>query len=293
MIGHTRSVLLLVLALFYIGLDALGVTWADTFLGTLQFLGLLVIGIPHGALDVWTHRHRSPGRSSLLYIVAYLIAIAAILAAWWNFPRAGMLAFLLLSAWHFGQADFERWEIPQGELAWGTVALGMILTWHVEEVNPIIGQMGISSDVQTWLIQAQEALRFIFTAGLISCGIIALRMKHLSWGLAIALIGLTPWIPVLLSFGLYFIGQHSASGWHHLRHRLGLSSQSLWMRALPFTAGALALIGIGMWMLGNPEVLQSDATIGAFFMLLGCISIPHIFESHWFLMSTTKRQTRH
>ena len=109
----------------------------------------------------------------------------------------------------------------------------MILGWHVEEVNPIIAQMGVSSGACEALVQVQDELQFGFTAGLIACGIAALRMKHWTWGLAIALIGLTPWIPVLLSFGLYFIGQHSASGWHHLREGLGLSSKSLWMKALP------------------------------------------------------------
>ena len=288
--GYIRPVGLLGVALLYIGFDAGGVSWADSFLGALLLIGLLAVGIPHGALDVWTHRHRSPGRHSGLYILGYLLAIAGVLGAWWIFPHAGLLVFLLLSAWHFGQADFERWSISKGHMAWGTVALGMILGWHVEEVNPIIAQMGVSSGACEALVQVQDELQFGFTAGLIACGIAALRMKHWTWGLAIALIGLTPWIPVLLSFGLYFIGQHSASGWHHLREGLGLSSKSLWMKALPFTVGALVLIGLGMWGLGNPEAVRSDATAGAFFMLLGCISIPHIFESHWFLMATTKRR---
>ena len=287
---YTRPLGLIALAAAYIALNAAGVTWSDTFLGVLLMLGLLAIGIPHGALDVWTHRHRSPDRHSGIYIGLYLLAIAGVLGAWRMFPHAGLLAFLLLSAWHFGQADFERWEISKGHLAWGTVALGMILSWHVEEVNPIIGQMGIDSNALNGLLHAQEELQFVFTTGLISCGIAAMRMKHGAWGLAIALIGMTPWIPVLLSFGLYFVGQHSASGWHHLRQRLGLSSKALWLKALPFTAGAIALIGLGIWAFSNPEAVQSDATVGAFFMLLGCISIPHIFESHWFLMSTTKRR---
>ena len=288
---YTRPLGLIALAAAYIALNAAGVTWSDTFLGVLLMLGLLAIGIPHGALDVWTHRYRSPDRHSGIYIGLYLLAIAVVLGAWWMFPHAGLLAFLLLSAWHFGQADFERWQILKGHMAWGTVALGMILSWHVEEVNPIISQMGIGSNALNGLLHVQEELQFVFTAGLISCGIAAIRMKNGAWGLAIALIGMTPWIPVLLSFGLYFVGQHSASGWHHLRQRLGLSSKALWLKALPFTAGAIALIGLGIWAFGNPEAVQSDATVGAFFMLLGCISIPHIFESHWFLMSTTKRRS--
>ena len=289
--GYIRSIGLLAVALLYIGFDAWGVSWADSFLEALLLIGLLAIGIPHGALDVWTHRHRSPGSHSSLYIMGYLLAIALIFGAWWIFPHAGLLVFLLLSAWHFGQADFKRWGISKGHLAWGSVALGMILGWHVEEVSPIIAQMGISSGACEALVHVQDELQFGFTAGLITCGIAALRMKHWTWGLTIALIGLTPSIPVLLSFGLYFIGQHSASGWHHLREGLGLSSKSLWIKALPFTVGALVLIGTGMWGLGNPEAVQSDATVGAFFMLLGCISIPHIFESHWFLKVTTKRRS--
>jgi Brp/Blh family beta-carotene 15,15'-monooxygenase len=287
---YTRPIALIALAATHIALNASGAAWSDAFLGTLLMLGLLTIGIPHGALDVWTHRHRSPGRHSGIYIGLYLLAIAVILGLWWMFPHAGLLTFLLLSAWHFGQADFERWEISKGHMAWGTIALGMILSWHVEEVNPIIGQMGIDTETIDGLLHVQEELQFVFTAGLISCGIAAMRMKHGVWGLAIVLIGMTPWIPVLLSFGLYFVGQHSASGWYHLRQRLGLSSKALWLKALPFTAGAIALIGLGIWGLGNPEAVQSDATVGAFFMLLGCISIPHIFESHWFLMSTTKHR---
>ncbi len=287
---YTRPIALIALAAAHIALNSAGAAWSDTFLGLLLMLGLLAIGIPHGALDVWTHRHRSPGRHSGIYIGLYLLAIAAILGLWWMFPHAGLLVFLLLSAWHFGQADFERWEISKGHMAWGTIALGMILSWHVEEVNPIIGQMGIDTETLDGLLQVQDELQFVFTAGLISCGIAAMRMKHLPWALAIGLIGMTPWIPVLLSFGLYFVGQHSASGWHHLRQRLGLSSKALWLKALPFTAGAVLLIGLGIWAFGNPEAVQSDATVGAFFMLLGCISIPHIFESHWFLMSTTKHR---
>ena len=65
--GYIQSIGLLAVALLYIGFDAWGVSWADSFLEALLLIGLLAIGIPHGALDVWTHRHRSPGSHSSLY----------------------------------------------------------------------------------------------------------------------------------------------------------------------------------------------------------------------------------
>ena len=221
--GYIRPVGLLAVALLYIGFDAGSVSWADSFLGALLLIGLLAVGIPHGALDVWTHRHRSPGRHSGLYI---LLPLGHRRGPWRlvDFSACGPPRFPAPQRLAFWAGGFERWSISKGHMAWGTVALGMILGWHVEEVNPIIAQMGVSSGACEALVQVQDELQFGFTAGLIACGIAALRMKHWTWGLAIALIGLTPWIPVLLSFGLYFIGQHSASGWHHLREGLGLSS---------------------------------------------------------------------
>ena len=46
---------------------------------------------------------------------------------------------------------------------------------------------------------------------------------------------------------------------------------------------------LGVEFIGASRNVFIHATYGAFFMLLGSISIPHIFESHWFLMATTKR----
>ena len=107
---------------------------ADAILGMLLLAGLAVIGIPHGALDVWTYQHRTKnGFSSLGYIVGYLIAIGLVFAFWMVFPVAGLTLFLVLSAWHFGQADFVLWGLLKGGWAWGTLALSLILVWHMEE----------------------------------------------------------------------------------------------------------------------------------------------------------------
>lgn len=286
--GYLRPAGLLTLALLYIVWGALGGPWASEALGGMLALGLAAIGIPHGALDVWTHEARTPGRNAA-YIVGYLVCIGVTLAGWRMFPHAGLLVFLVLSAWHFGQADFTLWGITRGHFTWGVLALGTILVWHIDEVLPIVDQMGVSEAAQLRVSDWESTLQLASTAGLIACTIAALRLRNWEWLLSIALIALTPWIPVLLAFGLYFIGQHSASGWHHLQSRMGWTSKALWWKAAPFTLGAVALMGLGVVGLGRPEMFLSNATYGAFFMLLGSISIPHIFESHWFLMATTKR----
>ena len=286
--AYLRPVVLLLTAVLYICWNALGPAGADEALGGLLVLGLAAIGIPHGALDVWTHEARSPGRNAS-YIVGYLACIGILLLGWHTFPHAGLLLLLGLSAWHFGQADFTLWGITRGHFTWGVIARGTILVWHLDEVLPIIQQMGVTESAQLNVSDLETTSQLASTAGLIACTIAALRLRNWDWLLTILLIAVTPWIPVLLSFGLYFIGQHSASGWHHLQTRLGWSSKALWWKAAPFTLGAVVLMGVGIVGLGRPEMFFSNATYGAFFMLLGSISIPHIFESHWFLMATTKR----
>ena len=285
---YVQPVALLVAGTGYAALNALGVGWADAVLGGVLGLGLMVIGIPHGALDVWTHERRNPGRN-LAYMVAYLLSIAGVFVAWKVFPHAGLLVFLSLSAWHFGQADFERWGIRKGHLAWGGTVLAMVLFWHIDDVSAIVGEMGVSESVRTAMISQSLALKQIATTALISCAIAALRMRNWEWLLAVMSLAVTPWIPLLLAFGLYFIGQHSASGWLHLQNRLAMSHKELWLKAAPFTCGALILIALGIFWMQKPDEFAPHATYGAFFMLLGSISIPHIFESHWFLMTTTKR----
>lgn len=286
--AYARPIALLGIALAYVALNEWGIGWADEVLSGALVLGLFAIGIPHGALDVWTHDERKPGRA-LPFILLYLFSIAVVLTAWWRFPHAGLLAFLALSAWHFGQADFERWGIRKGHTAWGGTVLAVILFWHIDEVSIIVRQMGISESVLKELLNKSLALKQIASAALISCAIAALRLRNWEWLLAVMLLALTPKIPVLLAFGLYFIGQHSVSGWHHLQNRLGMSSKKMWLKAAPFTCGALVLIAFGIVWMQKPGEFAAHATYGAFFMLFGSISIPHIFESHWFLMTTTKR----
>ena len=58
-----------------------------------------------------------------------------------------LIGFLLLSAWHFGQADFELWDVERGGMIWGVFVLGMILGWHLDEVQSILLPIGVSEVV--------------------------------------------------------------------------------------------------------------------------------------------------
>ena len=257
---------------------------ADFVLSGLLLAGLVVIGIPHGALDVWTYQQRKVnGLSTLQYIIAYLLAIAFVFGFWMAFPVMGLALFLALSAWHFGQADISMWGLRQGGWMWGTLALAMVLVWHTDEVMQIVGHMGIEQALQQKITAVAPSLQWIAVIGWFAAAARAIYLRNAHWLWTLGMLTFTPWIPLLLAFGMYFVGQHSFAGWWHLQNETHMRSTELWLKALPFSLGAWSLIALGVWFLTFGVNSDLQATSGAFFMLIGCISIPHIFESHWFL----------
>jgi hypothetical protein len=60
-------------------------------------------------------------------------------------------------------------------------------------------------------------------------------------------------------------------GWRHLKADLQSTSFNLWLKALPFSMGG-ALIFLIFMMLNNKDFF------GIFFIVLSCISLPHIIS---------------
>ena len=268
------------------------VLWAQGVLVALIAVGLVIIGIPHGALDVWTFQHRAETGAKARYITGYLMAIGGVFWFWQTFPVAGLLLFLCLSAWHFGQADGALWGLTKVESAvWGAWLLSMMLVWHTEEMNAILVHMGILHEQLSRLAVHLEPVQGFTVLGWVAAAAWAAKRSNWNWLWCIGMLAAAPWTPLLLMFGLYFVGQHSAAGWHHLKSRLGQSSWQLWRKAIPFSLGAWLLIGAGLGWMTFESPSDVDATAGAFFVLLGSISIPHIFESHLFLFNAAEGST--
>jgi len=82
-------------------------------------------------------------------------------------------------------------------------------------------------------------------------------------------------LPLLVSFGIYFIGQHSLQGWRHLTIGLNESSSRLWLKSLPFSIGGAFIIFYFLFFAG-PNLT------GVFFIILACLSLPHVLSMHLF-----------
>ena len=83
---------------------------------------------------------------------------------------------------------------------------------------------------------------------------------------------------LLLTFGLYFIFQHSRIGWMHLKNELNQSHLEMFKNALPFNIGAIFLYIIAIYYFN----LAPEKSIAYFFIFLSAISFPHVICMHLF-----------
>ena len=131
-------------------------------------VGVVILGIPHGAADllVAMRNERDGGRpfSYLSFLAGYLGRLAAFAVVLWLFPVAGLLIFILIAAFHFGETDLARFktDVWQGRLlagSYGLFLLGVMLLSHIEEVRPFLKLLQAGPSMES-AIDAVDACRW-------------------------------------------------------------------------------------------------------------------------------------
>ncbi len=256
----------LICSIFLLALQSLNLLYLSV---PVFVLGLLLIGLPHGAVD---HLSVLSGRMHKLpaFTAGYLAMGALVYLVFFLSPSAGLSAFLLYSFWHFGQADFGEWTL-QGKAApglWGMYWLMGILLSHPDETREIVSQM---LNGHTFRLVLPDWLWVFWLAGGGLLWLLLYRNAGMFFSI-VALLLLVP-VPLLHAFGAFFIFQHSLHGWRQLRRVYHLSDTGLWKKALPFTLGALVLFaGIGYFF--------RSFQAGQIFIFLAALSFPHVWYMH-------------
>lgn len=237
-------------------------------------VGFIFVGLPHGALD---HLHLLPNKKLnqiLPYLLLYLALGTAVFILWFVAPQMALLFFLIYSAWHFGQADLQIWErnsVYWWPFMWGGFSLLFLLTTHLNEVVMLLSQVGLEINISTpgsfgqvfrsapfWMILGLFPLYFLKSWRVIEALLVLLLVSEL---------------PIIEAFAIYFIFQHSINGWRHLQRTTSLSSMKLWLQALPFTLGSIALFAAFFYW-------SEDQNWGLFFIFLSALSFPHVYFMH-------------
>ncbi len=245
-------------------------------------LGLLFVGIPHGAIDHLLESGNLNGRPQLGFVIRYLAAAFAYLVFWLLVPDAALLFFLVYSAWHFGETDMQQWKPGNAgyvkKLLWGLLLLGILLLGHAGETNAILENMHTLQLPLDGAVAHKTALILAAVAA-----IWAIFSRCAAWMLSACMLAVGTQLPLPAAFGLYFLGQHSLNGWFHLRKGLNAGNASLFKKAFPFTAGAFLLLGALLYsMEGGLLTAFQENWLTGFFIFISCISLPHVIAMHRF-----------
>ena len=213
-------------------------TWAVWVLGPVLLLGLVLLGVAHGACDQFvvpaTHPAlaRRRGRYWAVFLGGYLGLAAAVGLLWWWRPGVAVAFFFGLSAWHWGSGDAPAAARYRGQWVAHSLLRGGLLfavplwVWPADTrllINDLLALAGATGPLRADALRAMAQ----WLGPLVLSGHLALWGSY--WlsrqrGLAlrdilevILLSFLLVALPPLLSASVYFVF------WHSLQHVLRMN----------------------------------------------------------------------
>ena len=163
--------------LLYYALNYFSPNISNIVLYILLLLGLIAVGIPHGAMDHMTEALSKTKRITLPFVIKYLGLMAMVYVLWVLSPGIAVFSFILYSAWHFGETDTQEWEIYSAAigLCWGVLFFIGLFASHLPELNGVLSLLGAGA------IDVYINPKDIFLASLALSFVIASYNKSMQW----------------------------------------------------------------------------------------------------------------
>ena len=237
---------------------------------------ILLLGVPHGALDIVFVRQRTGIRSAAgwsLFSIAYLAAASLVVTLWWFWPGVFLAAFLLVSAIHFS-GDPEGQTPPVVRLLYGGAFIFCPLTLHAADVQHLFAYLAGEPAAQT-IVSVLQWAAWPWVAAIGGAALVgATRALPLSIEL-VSLAALLTVAPPLIGFTLFFCGMHSVR--HVLRTRdyssTGTVRHLVHIAVWPMV-GTLVGIGMAAWLSdGTPLDVR---LVQLLFVGLAALTVPHM-----------------
>ena len=237
---------------------------------------ILLLGVPHGALDIVFVRQHTGIRSAAgwaLFSIAYLAAASLVVFLWWFSPGVFLAAFLLLSALHFS-GDPEGKTPPVFRMLYGGAFIFCPLTLHAADVQPLFAFLAGGPAAQTIVAALQWAVWPWVAATVGAATVGATRALPRSIEL-VSLTALLTVAPPLIGFTLFFCGMHSVR--HVLRTR-DYASAGTWGHLVRIAAWPMAgtLVGVALagWL---SDGMSLDVRLAQLlFVGLAALTVPHM-----------------
>ncbi|MFN5134119.1 MAG: Brp/Blh family beta-carotene 15,15'-dioxygenase [Chitinophagaceae bacterium] len=251
--------------------------------------GILIAGIPHGAMDHLTASFLKGTKFRLFkYLIQYTLSALLYLAVWFLFPGVALLLFLLLTAWHFGETDLvcftNKKKSPIIIFGYGFCLLMWLLLKDADTtlqwIQLVAGKQEYVDSIITALSSVPHLLWFVLSAVMIFITVINDQTKWLPAFMFLCFLFVSVYTSLILGFIIYFTGWHSLQALQHIRLSVFKHSGlvNLVLNALPATLGSVVLLFL-IVTYGKEEWVQSSS-LPSLFILLSVLTLPHMAEMH-------------
>ncbi len=237
---------------------------------------ILVLGVPHGALDTifarQVYRIRSPG-AWLLAALLYAVLASLVVGLWWISPTVFLSCFLLVSIAHFS-GDLEPGvSMFMRVLYAGSVIVLPCLLYESDVARQFGFLAGPESGVS--IAAALSVLAWPWLACSLWAAAVASRRNKMAGAELLAVSLLAVFASPLIGFTVFFCGMHSARHVIRTYHYANQTSLRLMISAalVPMVLVAMAaIIGWAFLDLNAP----SQGVARFLFVGLAALTVPHM-----------------
>jgi Brp/Blh family beta-carotene 15,15'-monooxygenase len=268
----------------------------DTVTTTLQLLGallfIILLGIPHGAIDHIIFLEDNNTAKPIHFYSFYFGLMGLYLFAWALFPMFSLILFLILSSYHFGQSQFSDLASNRSlnnhilHFAWGASILSGLTFYHINDIHAL---SSLSSDLYFLpVIFNKTAFPFLLLGSsfIFLFALVLLKLKkqisteRLFFEIYLfVLIHICFYIlPLIIGFTLYFVILHSfkvlSEEFNYLKQkRKDFTFHSFVKMLIPFSLISI-LGGVTIMLCAHFSVFEISNVLLAF-VLISVLTLPH------------------
>lgn len=244
-------------------------------LESVAWLTILLIGLPHGALDplfAGQMNWLANLRRQLLFFAGYLALAAGVAISWYFMPLLMLIGFLVYSAWHFG-GDYAQGLL---RLSYGGLILSAPLVCAPVESGLLLQAVSLGEST-TMLVRVSPAIAALCAVTLV----LTYRISKLRQWAELALLWCSAVVfDPLFYFALYFCCAHSLRHYLHAFTDLNAYSTMHVMLTLVGFSAIAWLVGGGIyygWL--QPHGIEFSALV---FIGLAALTVPHMIVMEWY-----------
>ncbi len=267
--------LILALSIIFFGLES-------SYSVELFIIVMLSIGIPHGSVDhiiAFINPNARKFKSKPIFYVIYLSLIVINIMIWIISPFLGLLVFLIISCYHFGETQVIGYNSTDNKLLNFVVGANILLSLFLNNIAELQEILYIIPEFSNLNLSRFDNVFFLlFSVAVLMLSIVNFDIKRKVplYAEMTILYMVFFHTDLLTSFTLYF-------GFCHSLPMLMLEFKEFkndnfvkfYLKTLPFTILSI-IFGFLLYQFNN-DLLTSDNLILFVFIIISSLTLPHVF----------------